>query len=165
MKSRTIKSAMLAGVLALSMSGCALIAPVATKHPYDPSDGVGADVSEVDVRNLVLIADEPGGLYNVVFTAVNAGDATDLSMTFVGDNGVKHTVDFEVANGNTAFGELDKETTKLLQLGKQAIGSTVNTFISANGESVELHVPVLDGTLDEYKPYVPTAATIKSSDN
>ncbi|MBB4070978.1 DNA modification methylase [Leucobacter sp. OH2974_COT-288] len=166
MKSRTTKSIALAGVLALSLSGCALLAPVATQHPYDPSDGVGADVSHVDVRNLLLIADKPGGTYNVVFTAVNEAEATELDMTFVAANGKKESVSFDLQPGSTKVGDLTNlQTRKLLQLGNQEIGSTVTTYLTVEGENVEVYVPVLDGTLEEYKQYVPTAADTAITQN
>lgn len=163
MFSRIAKSVALGAALTLTLGGCALLAPIATEHPYDPSDGVGTDVASVNVRNLMIIADKRGGNYNVVFTAVNKADTAKLAFTFVTKDGKEETASFDVQPGRTLFGNpAGDQQLALLDLGEQEIGSTVTTFVTAGSENEKLYVPVLDGTLDEYKPYVvkePSAVT------
>ena len=61
--------------------------------------------------------------------------------------------------GNTRFGNIkDKHDIEVVELGKQEIGSTVETFVqSGKSDNVSVETPVLDDTLVEYKDYVITA--------
>ena len=155
-----LTSLIIAGAMAASVTGCALAAPVATLKDYDPSDGVGVNVGEVEVRNLLLIAEKPDTPYNVVFSAVNtSGKEQTVNFTFVTADGKEVSAEFTVPTGNTRFGNIkDKYDIEVVELGKQEIGSTVETYVqSGKSDNVSVETPVLDDTLVEYKDYVITA--------
>ncbi len=159
MKIRRIASSIaLAAAVALGATGCGLFAPQATTDPYSPSDGIDVTVAGVDVRNLMLIADEEAENFNVVFTGVNTGDETvQLRISFVDANGTSTaTADFEVKPGSTPFGAVDGEFPPVLvSIPDLAPGAMVTAFLQVpGGADVERQVPVLDGTLAEYRPYV-----------
>ncbi len=175
MVSRKVKSLALAGLLSLTLSGCSLIAPVATSEPYSASDGVNQNVADVKVRNLMLIGAETGDPLNVVFTAVNEGsEPQTLHFNFVADNGSEAAVDFILPPGMSSYGDpaqhnhnsnhSEAKNIQLVDLGAQQIGSTVKTYLQAgNSNPQEISVPVLDGTLKEYRKYVLTESSADSN--
>ncbi|RGE19489.1 DNA modification methylase [Leucobacter sp. wl10] len=157
MKIRIASSVALAAALALGATGCSLIAPQGTLEPYAPSDGINVDVKNVEVRNIMLIADESGENFNVVFGAVNrTGDAQDMAVSFVGEGSQQARAEFTVPVGNTSFGDPGgDEKPVLVSLPGLEPGATVRAYFQAPGApEVEREVPVLDGTLPEYRDYV-----------
>ena len=156
LKNRIAASLALAGALTLGMSGCSLIAHNATGVEYAPSDGVQVTSEGVALRNIMLVADESGENFNLVFTAVNETSApAQVSLNMKSDS-ADSSVDFVAPVGTTSFGNLDAGDEVLMTSldGLQA-GQTVQTYFSINGgdEHVE-YVPLLDGTLKEYQGYV-----------
>ena len=157
MKTRRIASSLaLAAALALGATGCSLIAPQGTLEPYAPSDGVDVTIENIAVRNLLLIADESGENFNVVFTGVNntAEDAI-VRITFVQDSS-EASADFLLAPGSTSFGNPEGDAApQLISIADLKPGATVEAFFEvAGGGEAQYMVPVLDGTLAEYQPYV-----------
>lgn len=108
MKTRIASSLALAAAIALTASGCALIAPQGTTDPYAPSDGIDLTVAEVDVRNLMLIASADSKSFNVVFTAVNtSAEPRQLRISFVDADGSETgQANFTVDPGTQQFGDL-----------------------------------------------------------
>lgn len=155
MKSRVAASIALATALMLGATGCTFSANIATEKPYDPSDGVGAEVGELSIRNALLIGDDPEEL-NLVMTVVSAAD-TDRRVTVQWEaDGERVTEEIFVgANGRTAFGGPEQD--QLLITGSGAtIGGLVPVFFAYPGaEGVEVLIPVLDGSLPEYELYIP----------
>ncbi|MBT1034889.1 DNA modification methylase [Canibacter sp. lx-45] len=160
MKTRTVKFFALAGVLAVSLSGCSLVAPVATTKPYSASDGINQDINGINLRNIMLVGAKSGKPLNVVFTAVNnTGDPQIATMKFIGSDGTEAQVKFLVPEGVTQYGDPRgaAENINWVDLGAQEIGSTATAYLQVSGSNEErVNVPVLDGTLDEYKPYAVT---------
>jgi len=154
-KSRVAASIALAAALMLGATGCTFSANIATEKPYDPSDGVGAEVGELSIRNALLIGDDPEEL-NLVMTVVSAAD-TDRRVTVQWEaDGERVTEEIFVgANGRTAFGGPEQD--QLLITGSGAtIGGLVPVFFAYPGaEGVEVLIPVLDGSLPEYELYIP----------
>ena len=157
MKTRRIASSLvLAAALALGATGCSLIAPQGTTTPYAPSDGVDVNIENIAVRNMLLVADESGENFNVVFTAVNntAEDAI-VRITFVKGSS-EASADFNLAPGSTSFGNPDGDVApQLVSLSGLEAGATVEAYFEvAGGGEAKYMVPVLDGTLAEYQQYV-----------
>ena len=157
MKTRRIASSLvLAAALALGASGCSLIAPQGTLEPYAPSDGVDVTIENIAVRNLLLIADESGENFNVVFTGVNnTADDAIVRITFVKGSS-EASADFNLAPGSTSFGNPEGETApQLVSISDLQAGETVEAYFEvAGGGEAKYMVPVLDGTLAEYQQYV-----------
>lgn len=167
MKTRIASSVALAAALVLGMTGCSLISEVATSTPYAPSDGVDVTVGDVDLRNVMLIADETGENFNVVFGAVNrTGGDQEVSITFTGEGAQTASADFTVPGGSSLFGNPDGESAPVLvTLDGVAAGQTVEAYFQITGDSEQTHnVPVLDGTLQEYQPYVLPAGFGQAAD-
>ena len=192
LKIRIASSLALAAAIALGASGCSLIAPQGTVEPYAPSDGVdvsivtmSADTSEtvadsevdaqaVDLRNFMLIADESGENFNVVFSAVNrTGEPQRVLINFLGgDEGSSASATFEIPEGNTEFGNPEGEAPiTLVTLPGLKAGDMARAYLELGSATSKTeyrwlgcdsvteqegcnYVPVLDGTLKEYKQYV-----------
>ncbi len=157
MKIRIASSIALAAAIALGASGCSLVASQATLEPYAPSDGIDVSISGVDVRNLMLIAGESGESFNVVFGAVNrTGEPQDVAISFTGEGSQQARAEFTVPVGSTLFGDPEgEEAPVLVEIPDLIPGATVDANFQAVGAAeVQRDVPVLDGTLEEYRSYV-----------
>ncbi|MGK0716324.1 DNA modification methylase [Leucobacter sp. W1153] len=159
MKTRRIASSIaLAAAITLGATGCGFAVPQATTEPYAPSDGIDVSVAGVEVRNLLLIADEESENFNVVFTGVNTGTTPlELRITFVGKGGsTEASADFTIDPGSTIFGDPEGDVAPVLvSIPDLAAGDTVSAFLQVpGGADVEREVPVLDGTLLEYRSFV-----------
>lgn len=158
MKIRIASSIALAAGLMLGATGCGLIAPQATTEAYAPSDGIDVNVGDVELRNVLLIADETGENFNVVFSAVNeTGSPVDLSISFVGEGSQKARAEFTLPTGSTEFGNPDGEVEPVLvEIPNLIAGGTARAYFQTPGASeVKYDVPALDAEkLVEYRDYV-----------
>ena len=160
MKTRRIASSIaLAAAVALGATSCGLMVPQNTTQTYAPSDGIDVNVGDLMVRNLMLIADESGKNFNVVFTGVNnAADSGLLRITFVSDDGAAEaSADFLLEQGITVFGDPNGDVAPVLvTIPNLKPGATVKAYFEGASGSEELsrQVPVLDGSLFEYADYV-----------
>ena len=157
MKTRIASTVALAAAIALGATGCGLLAPQSTLEAYAPSDGVDVNLTGLDLRNVMLIADESGDNFNVVFGAVNhTGDDLDLTIKFVGEGSKNASADFTVPAGSSLFGSPDGEQVPVLvTLPGLKPGATINAYFQlAGADEKQTAVTVLDGTLAEYRDYV-----------
>jgi len=154
-KSRVATSIALAAALMLGATGCTFSARIATDIPYDPSDGVGAEVGDLSIRNALLIGEDPDEL-NLVMTVVSAADSDRrVSVQWEADGERVTEEIFVGANGRTAFGGPEQDQVLITGSGA-TIGGLVPVFFSYPGaEGVEVLIPVLDGTLPEYELFIP----------
>ncbi|WP_077489289.1 hypothetical protein [Sinomonas mesophila] len=150
------------GAALLSATGCGYINDQQTTRMYSASDGAREDLGPLQLRNVLIVSsgiegaspeltpDAPGRLIGTVF---NTSDKP-VSLTF-SDGG--STVRLDVpADGEL---RLEEESTpvELSQSGAIPGGLSPITF-TANGQTKEIGVPVLDGTLPEYRDYLPSQA-------
>ncbi|MGR0221811.1 hypothetical protein [Agromyces sp. ZXT2-6] len=139
-----------AAVLA-AMAGCAV---VAGDEPLPPEEleaialGANAEVSDVAARSIVLVAADRGEPGRLLGTLFNRGDApVEVELSDDDD-----TVVVEVPAGDLVALE---EQEFLLDTVEQIPGSYVEVDIGVGGEVVEMQVPVRDGSLEAYAPYLP----------
>lgn len=167
MKIRLASSIALAGALALGLSGCGLITHQATTDAYAPSDGIELTIDGVALRNVLLVADESGENFNVVFSAVNqTGAPVDLSINFVGEGSQQASAEVELPEGTSVFGDPEGELPPVVvSLENVKAGSTVDAYFQVGSAAEEQRrVPVLDGTLTEYAPFaLPSGASVEGS--
>lgn len=156
MKARLISALALAATVAVGTAGCAFITPQATTYEYAPSDGVSVNAGDVKVRNALFIVNDDNSVFNLTMTTVNDTDSEKSLVVTLVIGGERMTKEVAVPPRLTQFGNPEKgqETVTFDELDARA-GETIKTFFEADysGE-VEQYVPVLDGTLVEYKPYV-----------
>lgn len=113
--------------------------------------GVDGEVGGVEVRSLLLVASEEGQPARFLGTLVNPGNESVDVVLADGDDSVTVSVP---AEGQTPF----DTTETVLPSADGRPGSRVPITIEVMGEDEELSVPVLDGTLEQYEPYLPDAA-------
>lgn len=135
---------------AVLLAGCG---PEAQDIPPEEKEaiavGVNADIGEVEMLSLMLVSSgesEPGRLLGTVSNKagstleVTFSDADDrLTVTVKG--GEEYGFDTHPAVFNTVSG---------------IPGDLVPVTVESGADSKELDIPVVDGTLDQYRPYLPT---------
>lgn len=152
----------IAGAL-LATTGCTYTNQPATTIVYDASDGVSFTMwpqgQRVDMRNLLVISEGEGQPGRVLGTVYNMGE-TDQTVTFNVGNGESFSVDVEAGeaiiledDANEVIIPSTAKAPGLIIEAEGVIGETTEAF----------SLPVLDGTLDEYAPYLPTAAATPSA--
>jgi hypothetical protein len=158
-KARLVASAALALGIVLGGSGCAMLTYQATTEPYDASDGVSAAVGELELRNVLVISDH-GVAGNLVMTVVNNGTEDRELLVEYGDGGEAEPVEI-AAGSSVAFGVGDEQGVDVV---KPVLLPAIDTMPGAllpvyfhyeGAEGMEVRVPVLTGTLPEYRSLVP----------
>jgi hypothetical protein len=123
---------------------------------YDPSDGVGTEIGELALRNIMLITNDAGE-GNLVMTVVNSG-GNDVSLNVQytdGGSQINKTIDVPSAPALLRVG--DDPGAAILFSGSDVIpgGLAPIYFQYAENPGELVLVPVLDGTLPEYELLVP----------
>lgn len=116
---------------------------------YAIANGTNADIGGIEIRSLLIVSaneSEPGRLLGTLFN--HSQETVEISIADADDN-VAVSVE-----GETHYG-LDTNPAILSWI-EDIPGSLVTLAVSANGDEKELQVPVLDGTLEAYRPYLPT---------
>ncbi|RXZ67364.1 hypothetical protein [Agromyces albus] len=154
MKARLAASAALALGLALGSSGCAMLTYQATTEAYTPSDGIAANIGDLDVRNVLIVSDD-GVDGNLIMTVVNTGEE-DVSLGLQFGDGDSETLEVEVEAGESLVLGSDDEEPLLLEGIDTEPGSFLPVYFQyGDAEGVEKLVPVLDSSLPEYSSFAP----------
>jgi len=144
------------GVGALTFTGCSAINPQSTLMEVAPSDGVNLTMGSLDLRNVLIISegkDTPG---RVLGTFYNNADA-DITLTIGGSQGAQTEITVVPGTPMVLNGTTDKGILSNVAAPAGAMQVISLRQSGAATETGELNVPVLDGTLAEYKGLVPTA--------
>ena len=165
---RTPRAAALATVLAvagLTLAGCSATNPITTQDQYSASDGVRVTLGDVRGSNLLVLSAAKGAPGLMQGGLINEG-SEDRSVTLaIGDEetvvelGPQETVLLgagraaEDGFAEVLFAALDAEPGSVVQV----------TLATPEDGSIDVSVPVLDGTLPEYATAVPTAAPTAGS--
>jgi len=151
-KARLAASAALALGIIVGASGCSMITYQATTEVYDPSDGVAANVGDLDLRNILIVMEEGADEGNLVFTVANSGD--DAELTAEPKSGEPVTIEIG-QNQQVVLGGGDEDPL-LLEGIDTTPGAMLEVYFHADGAAgLEIRVPVLDGRLPEYRKLVP----------
>ena len=156
MKARVAASTALVAALLLGSTGCTFGATIATQKDYDPSDGVGAEVGELAIRNALLIG-ETGEELNLVMTVASSADVNRRLIVQWQSGGERVSESIVVAAGDrTRIGGPNDEIQIIVAGSGATVGGLLPVFFSYTGaEGVQVPVPVLDGSLPEYELYIP----------
>ncbi|MFF1255020.1 hypothetical protein ACFVYC_21335 [Pseudarthrobacter sp. NPDC058329] len=145
--------ACLMGVVLVALSGCSTATPDEDWHAI--ANGVDGDVGGVEVRSLLIVsedANQPGRFLGTLFNS-----STEPVDVVLSDQDDSVTVRVE------AQGEVGFDTNPLVLSSVSDIpGSRVSISVTAGGEKEEFSTPVLDGTLQAYRPFLPSAAASAS---
>lgn len=156
MRRRFFATLVLAAAVITGTTGCTLSADIATMKDYDPSDGAGADLGGIALRNILLISNDDGEA-NLVMTVVNAsGEDVTLNVQF--DDGsarITEPLALPAVPERTRVG--DNPSAGIVMSGPELVvgGAFPVYFEYGNFPGELVYVPVLDGTLPEYELLVP----------
>ncbi len=152
----------LIGAGALAVSGCSYINPQSTGQIYSASDGVRSDIGSLQLRNILIVSsgeNKPGRVIGAVF---NTSDS-DIQLTISGPAGSQTEIAVK-AHGDYYLNE--KSDSSILGTVSAAPGAMELLKLEQTGgagpQSAELNVPVLDGTLKEYRQYIPTPSPVST---
>ncbi len=155
---RALTATLLALLTALGTSGCNFTSPVASLEMYAPSDGAQADLGNVKARNLIYFVDNQGN-YGFFGAFVNSSTTEE---TF--------NLGFQTKSGERVFQQYSASGLDVVNLGYQNepplkveldanAGDIVEVLLQSDSGSVRINVPVLDGTLPEYRELVESLST------
>ncbi|MFC0644398.1 hypothetical protein [Cellulomonas phragmiteti] len=146
----------LVAAAALALTGCSATNPITTLGEYDASDGAGVSVGGVRALNLLVVSageGEPGALSGALTN--RSADDEEVTLTVAGGE----PVEIAVAGGSSVLlgvtdGPARYATTDVPVAAVDTApgGLTSVTITTSGGGTVELRIPVLDGTLPEYAP-------------
>jgi len=126
----------------------------ATQLAYDPSDGIGTEVGDVQVRNALLISDD-GETASLAVALVNSGDTNvQLTVSWEAESG-RAERNVSVPAGETVSLGAEEDVLELEGVDAQPGSNFPVYFQYGDEEGRELAVPVLDGSLEEYSDLVP----------
>lgn len=143
----------LALVSAVALSGCSFSREVTSLLPYSPSDGNQTDIELVKARNFMLIsADGVSGV--IIGSLVNDGPNDAIAeVQFVQPNGERVVRSLAIGSGSKA--DIGYNGSDPMQVELDATpGSLVTVFFNVDGVAGSLQIPVLDGSLAEYRSFV-----------
>ena len=158
-KIRAILAVVLIAGIAVGTAGCNLIQPQATTKQYDPSDGVGVNLGELDLRNMMILTDNEGETASLMMGAVNAtNDAITLNISYVvdGERVTVKPVVIEPAEQPTGFGGDGQPQIVLENINVAAGGILALTLQAGDSDTQVIPVPVLNTELPEYNGLQPT---------
>ncbi|MCC6376263.1 MAG: hypothetical protein IT191_04520 [Microbacteriaceae bacterium] len=156
MRGRLVASAVVAALVLGATAGCTFITPQVTMDHYDPSDGIGANIDGLEVRNALLLTAD-GTTASLLINVVNPNKyGTNVHLQYLNSTGAKVDNTFYI-NGNAvkSFGGTDQAQILLTDVDAKA-GTLFNVFVQPEGETgKQLALPVLDGSSSEYASLVP----------
>ncbi|CAN7507915.1 hypothetical protein LJR013_003590 [Pseudarthrobacter oxydans] len=142
------------GVILVGLLGCSTATPDEDWHAI--ANGVDGDVGTVDVRSLLIVsrdASHPGRFLGTLFNT-----STEPVDVVLSDSDESVTVRVGPQ------GELGFDTNPLLLSSVSDIpGSRVAISVAVGSEKEEFSTPVLDGTLQAYRPFLPPAGPSAST--
>ena len=152
---RIVTAAAAAVVATVVLSACAADEPSRDEVPPGELEavaiGTNLDVGEIKIRSLLVVATgrgEPGRLLGNVFNPTDAVVEVEIADD---DDSV------EVVVPPLDVVAFDEEETVLDSVA-EIPGSFVPITVTAEGVEVEDRIPVVDGSLDWYQPYVPSGS-------
>jgi hypothetical protein len=152
---RRLAATALIATLALSTSACSITGNVASLQPYSPSDGQQVNLESVKGRNFIYLVSESGQGFLIGSLVNSASEAKVVKIQYVDPNSQGKTDYFvEVAAGaKLDFGYNGNPAISMPVV--EVPGQTaLFYFLESDTVNAEMKVPVLDGTLSEYKALI-----------
>jgi hypothetical protein len=144
----------LAAVALLGATGCSAINQQATTLQYAPSDGIVANVGDVELRNLALVTNSADSEARYIGSlASSSGEPLEVSITVNGTETL-----FSVP-GNESLVLEEEANQQVIPSTGEFPGGLVDATVEVGDTSEVVGVTVLNGTLPEYRPFVPGGTT------
>ncbi|MCV9995949.1 MULTISPECIES: hypothetical protein [Paeniglutamicibacter] len=156
-RGRRVVAAAALAILSLGVTSCGAINEQATTFQYAASDGIVLNVGDVEVRNLMLVTKSATDEARLLGSLVNSTDAAQkLEVTLASGS-----VSIDVPAKSVV--SLEKtENAKTVPSTGVLPGALAQATLSIGSGSDEVRIPVIDGTLEEYRDYVPGGHDPKS---
>lgn len=152
MNVKKITSLTLVALASLSLAGCSLSGNVESLKPYAPSDGVQVDAQSLKARNVLLIQGESGRAV-LIGSFVNSSQEDLVGSVQTKDSaGQDIRVEFAVKAGTKFDIGYNGTEPITFQLDGNP-GQVHDVAVSGGGDPFVLNVPVMDGSLLEYREY------------
>jgi hypothetical protein len=153
LKTKKIIATLAALVTIFALAGCSLNREVASLDPYSPSDGVQVDLPELKARNVLFVSDTDGNSV-LIGSFINTTDSiVSAQLETMDSEGKLVITDITIpAEGKFDLGYNGTEGKRLFLT--ELPGSMHPVYIRAGGDPAEMLVPILDGTLAEYRPFI-----------
>ncbi len=126
----------------LALSACSFFSPVQTAEPYNPGDGVPAQLGAVAARNLVVVSDKAGGSGKLTGAVLNTGDAS-VQVSFLTREGADAKA---TPTGSISLGGRELKT---------ITGVSFDKIPSAPGTMTEIYLVTPDGQQMVSVPVLP----------
>jgi len=146
------------GVGLLSVTGCGFVNAQQTTHQYSASDGIKADLGQLQLRNMLIVASgekESGRVIGAVFNQSNS----DATLTISGADGAQTEVPVK-AKSETYLNE--ESDSAVLSTAGAAPGGLAKVTVRSGSDSAQINIPVVNGTLPEYQKYLPSSSATPS---
>jgi hypothetical protein len=157
-KARLAASIALASALLVGTAGCTLVSINGTLKPYQPSDGAGASIGDLEFRNVLGLSAD-GEDVALVFSVVNEGDSDEtVKVQFTDGDGDKVDTEIEVGAGESVAIGHSADDQLVLRGVDATVGSLLPVYFSFGDAGEVIEVPVLDGTQLEYSDLLPGPA-------
>ncbi len=145
----------------MGTAGCSFITPTATLNHYDPSDGIGAEVGDVKVRNVLAISNDDQSAVSLMVTVINTSSSSgSLRMQYESADGERIDISKPVSSnevkhyGTTVDGDMIVIDDADIRAGQ--LFPIYFQFGNQSGE--ELLVPVISGDDPIYSDLAPASA-------
>lgn len=153
MKLKKLTAVVLTALATVALSGCSFTRDVTSLEMYTPSDGVQLDIEQLKARNVLFLKGKSGNAV-LIGSFVNSGTETITATLQTEDaNGELVRVAFEVGAGKKF--DLGYNGTEGLVMPLTGVpGAMHPIYLSGKSDPIEMLIPILDGTLEEYRPFV-----------
>jgi hypothetical protein len=142
-----------------AVSGCTFVNPQITTKDYQPADGLDVELDDgMIVTQLLVVTRDQGDPGSVIARIIN--ETSDRQqVTFTAD-GLDQTVTVPAGETLALGGVTDGSEVMIIDSMPEAPGLVIDMSVGLQGGTTQqLQVPVLDGTLEEYRPYLPPLET------
>jgi hypothetical protein len=143
-KNLTRASPALALLTALTLTGCS--APEESMNAI--ANGEDGQVGDIELRSMLLVSAAEGEPGRLLGTLVNPS-SSDVDVTI-------SDTDDQVTVTVPADSQYPLDTNEqIFSTVEEPPGALTEISLASSSESTALQIPVLDGTLDQYEPYLP----------
>ena len=149
---RRLAATALIVALSLTTSACSISGDVASLQPYSPSDGEQVDLDQILARNFMYLVADSGNGYLVGSIVSQATEDQVIKIQYVDPNTQAKTDYFlEIPAGQKVDFGYNGNPAILLPV-VEGPGQTAKFyFLESDTVNAIMRVPVLDGTLEEYR--------------
>jgi len=149
---RRLAATALLVALSLTTSACSISGNVASLQPYSPSDGQQVDLDQIMARNFMYLVAESGNGYLVGSLVSQAAEDKVIKIQYVDPN-TSSKIDYfvEVPAGQKIDFGYNGNPAILLPVVERPGQTAKFYFLESDTINSSMKVPVLDGTLQEYR--------------